>query len=149
MGDGVFVGEVGRSVDGAGRVAFPPSFRELLGDRCFATRDRQGCITIRPPETYAAEARRLAKAEKRGKQPAGVARALSARTTNLAIDKQGRITLDETARFFAHIDSGGEVVMIGLTDRIEIWRPSRWEVIVREDTGAAPDRVWPDESEAR
>jgi division/cell wall cluster transcriptional repressor MraZ len=146
--DDVFVGEFGRSVDAAGRVALPPTFRDLLGERCYATRDRQGCIILRSAAQYAVEAKRLRKQEKRGSAPAGTARNLSTRTVNIAIDKQGRVTLDEQNRSHAAIDAGGQVVVIGDTETVEVWRPSRWAVVTREDAGLEPDRVWPAEVDA-
>lgn len=148
MSEDVFVGEFDRSVDGAGRVALPAAFRESLLERCYATRDPQGCITLRSPMKYAAEAKRLKKLEKRGRDGGGVSRSLSFRTVNLSIDKQGRVTLDETSRTYAAIDAGGEVTVVGNTDTIEIWRPARWAVVRGEDTGLAPDRIWPTEVDA-
>jgi DNA-binding transcriptional regulator/RsmH inhibitor MraZ len=67
---------------------------------------------------------------------------------NIAIDKQGRVTLDEQNRSHAAIDAGGQVVVIGDTETVEVWRPSRWAVVTREDAGLEPDRVWPAEVDA-
>jgi division/cell wall cluster transcriptional repressor MraZ len=148
VSENVFVGEFDRSIDGAGRVALPVAFREILQERCYATRDPQGCITLRSPAKYAAEAKRLKKLEKRGENRGGVSRSLSFRTVNLSIDKQGRVTLDETARTYAAIDAGDEATVVGNTDTIEIWRPARWVVVRGEDKGLEPDRAWPAEVDA-
>lgn len=148
MDEDVFVGEYDRSVDGNGRVALPATFRELLGERCYASRDPQGCIVIRTPTRYTRDAKRIAEQEERGEMPRGTGRALSTRTVILGIDKQSRVTLDEVGRQFAAIDAGGQVKVIGNGYNIEIWRPSRWEIVRSEDEFQEPDRVWPDEVDA-
>jgi DNA-binding transcriptional regulator/RsmH inhibitor MraZ len=69
-----------------------------------------------------------------------------ARSSSLvAIDKGGRITLDETTRARAGIEAGGQAILVGNFDRLEIWRPSRAATIAGEDDVAEPDRVWIDE----
>jgi MraZ protein len=41
------------------------------------------------------------------------------------VDKNGRLSIPKRLREYAAI--GGEVVLIGLYDRIELWSPDRWE----------------------
>jgi hypothetical protein len=41
-----------RSIDDNGRLALPAPFRGDLGDRCYATLDPQGCITVRTVATF-------------------------------------------------------------------------------------------------
>jgi DNA-binding transcriptional regulator/RsmH inhibitor MraZ len=65
-------------------------------------------------------------------------------STIVAIDKQGRITLDEAARQRAGIEAGSQAVLVGALDRLEIWRPNRFETVVDEDDITEPDRVWVD-----
>lgn len=149
MDEDVFVGEYDRSVDGAGRVALPSTFRDLLGERCYATRDPQGCVVLRTPARYSREAKRLAELEEQGELPPGVGRALSTRTVIVGVDKQGRVTLDEPNRRFAAIDAGGQATVIGNGYTIEVWRPSRWAIVKGEDFNQKPDRVWPAEVDAR
>lgn len=148
MDEDVFVGEYDRSVDSNGRVALPSMFRDLLGERCYATRDPQGCIVVRTAARYSRDAKRIAKQEERGDVPRGTGRSLSTRTVIVGVDKQGRVTLDEPNRTFAAIDAGGHVMVIGNAHSIELWRPSRWSVVASEDSSQEPDRVWPDEIDA-
>jgi MraZ protein len=41
------------------------------------------------------------------------------------VDKNGRLSIPKRLREYAEID--GDVVLIGLYDRIELWSPFRWE----------------------
>jgi DNA-binding transcriptional regulator/RsmH inhibitor MraZ len=143
MSEDVFSGEYDRSVDNAGRIALPAILHELLGDRCYATKDPQGCIALRTPGRYADEANKVARREEKGKAPKGAARAFSTRTVILAVDKQGRLTLDDSSRKFAHVGAGTQATVVGNTNVIEIWNPQRWDVIKGEDAFGTPDRVWP------
>ncbi len=143
MDEGVFSGEYDRTVDGAGRVALPSTLRDLLGERCYATKDPQGCITLRTAARYTEEALRLETREASGDAPKGTGRALSTRTVIVSVDKQGRVTLDEANRAFAAIKSGAQAMVIGHNRGIEIWQPKRWAIVRAEDSHIEPDRVWP------
>jgi MraZ protein len=41
------------------------------------------------------------------------------------VDKNGRLSIPKRLREYAEVD--GEVVLIGLYDRIELWSPTHWE----------------------
>jgi MraZ protein len=41
------------------------------------------------------------------------------------VDKNGRLSIPKRLRDYAEVD--GEVVLLGLYDRIELWSPFRWE----------------------
>ncbi len=143
MFEEAFSGEYDRSVDGAGRVTLPSTLRELLGERCYATKDPQGCVTLRTPARYVEEANKIERREEKGKAGKGSSRAFSTRTVILAVDKQGRVTLDESSREFAKIQTGGQVFVVGHKRAIELWQPNRWAVVKSEDAFGEPDRVWP------
>lgn len=141
----MFVGVYDRSMDDNGRLGLPAPFRGELGDRCYATLDPQGCITVRTAETFESEAAEIIEAVKNGGATPGQRRSLATNTITVAIDKQGRITLEEKARDFAGLSSGSQATIVGNLSTFEIWRPSRYETVAGEDLVATTPRHWGDE----
>lgn len=139
------VGEYERSIDGNSRLTLPSVFAAQFDGAAYLTDDPEGCVRL----TLAAEFdRRLM--ELRDQLAAGEVdhndvRAHTESSRLVKIDKQGRVTLDEQARRDANIAPDSDVVLLGFIDSIEIWRPSRRNVIKGETRRAKPRRTWDDE----
>lgn len=147
MGTNVFVGEYDRSVDGNGRLVLPASFRDELGTRCYVTADPRGFVSITTEATFEAKARQLAEAVHAGEQPDSALRSFGVNSSVVAVDKQGRITLDEEARAHAGIRTGAQATLAGAIETLQVWRPSRYAAIRREDGVEQPARVWIDDDD--
>ena len=141
----MFVGEYDRSVDGNGRLALPSAFRDALGERCYVTRSPEGCLAVMSVDEFTAGAQRVLDEIHSGERPASAARDHAVNSTLLAIDKQGRITLDEDSRRHAGLNGGGQVMIAGALNCLEVWRPSRYRTVRVEDGVTQPARVWKDE----
>lgn len=142
----MFVGVYERNIDDNGRLALPAPFRGDLGDRCYATLDPQGCITVRTVTTFETEAAELIDAQKQGRVSPAQRRSLATGTLAVSIDKQGRITLEEKAREFAGLTPGSQAMIVGNLNTLEIWRPSRFDVVSAEDVVESAPRRWEDEA---
>ena len=140
----MFVGEFDRSVDGAGRVALPAEFRERLGTSCYLTADPKGYVSVSTIADFDRKATELLEKFSRGEVSDAAVRKMGTKSNLVSIDKQGRITLDDATRRHAGIESGGTAMLVGALDRLEIWRPSRYETVSDEDDVTEPDRVWND-----
>lgn len=143
----MFVGEYDRSVDGNGRLALPSTFRDALGDRCYVTRDPEGCLAVTSVASFDARADEILEKVRHGELPASATRSHGVNSSLLAIDKQGRITIDDDSRRHAGLVNGGTAVIAGALDCLQIWRPSRFRVIRGEDDVREPARVWNDEDD--
>lgn len=141
----MFVGEYDRSVDGNGRLALPAAFRDALGDRCYVTTDPAGCVAITTVSNFEAEAANLLEEVRLGAKPESALRDFGVNSSVVAIDKQGRITLDEPARTHAGIRSGATAILAGAIKQLEVWRPSRYGTVRGEDAVVQPARIWADE----
>ncbi len=144
----MFVGEYDRSVDGNGRVALPADFRDALGAKCYVTCDPEGFVKITTEANFQSDADHLKEQVRAGMQPASALRAFGVKSSVAAIDKQGRITLDEASRRHAGLASGGQAVIAGAIDNLEVWRPSRYRQVRGEDDVVQPSRIWQDEDQA-
>ena len=143
----MFVGEYDRSVDGNGRVALPSTFRDLLGDRCYVTTDAGGFVAITTVANFEADAATLLDEVRGGLLPESALRNFGVNSSIAAIDRQGRITLDEPTRAHAGIRPGSQAMLAGAISKLEVWRPSRYATVRGEDAVVQPSRIWPDEED--
>ena len=122
----MFSGECEHTVDDKGRLIIPAKFRPYLAEGFFVTRGLDGCLFVLPP------AARDALSEKVANLPLSQAGArlfirMICSGTECELDKQGRILLSAPLREHANIES--EVVVIGVSSRLEIWSKKRWQAI--------------------
>lgn len=113
------------SVDEKGRVTLPARFRELLGDRFVVTRGFDQCLFVYPEAEWAGLEDKLAGQPLGGSDARAFKRLFFASACDAEPDRQGRVLLPQHLREHARIDR--EVVIIGVSDRVEIWARDRWE----------------------
>ena len=140
----MFVGEFDRSVDGNGRVTLPAEFRDKLGSNCYLTGHPKGFVSVSTVEDFERKAAEMLDKAARGEVSEAAVRKMGRNSSIVAIDKSSRITLDEATRQRAGIEPSSQVILVGALDRLEIWRPSRFDTVTDEDDVTEPDRVWID-----
>lgn len=120
----MFMGEFHHSVDAKGRLIIPARFREGLGDRFVATKGLENCLFLFPM----AEWENLSEKLRALPLASGAARAFTrlffSGATECELDQQGRILLPASLRQYAGIER--EAVLVGVSNRVEIWSESAW-----------------------
>jgi MraZ protein len=130
----MFVGTFEHSLDEKGRVVLPSTFRVQLVDKGFLSQwDR--CLGLWTEEDFADVANRLTEKIREGLAPQEAMRAFASNAHEVRPDSQGRITIPQRLRDFAHLDR--DAVVIGAIDRIEIWDAGRWN----DQSGIADDSL--------
>lgn len=138
----MFSGEFEHSIDEKGRLIIPARLRSDVAQDVFITRGFDGCLFVYPIETWGEMAEHLNRLPTT--QPAAryVSRLLFA-GNETRLDKQGRISIPAPLREHADIQLGGEVVVVGVNNRIELWSKARWrqvtEKLEKEATELAAD----------
>ena len=127
-------GEYQYALDDKGRVVIPPKFRRALGDQVVGTRGIDPCISLYSPSewTKVEEALRRLPTSKRD-----VVRYLLAGAADLDLDRQGRISLPQHLREHAGIER--DVVVVGLSNKIEIWSRPTWLTYLKKAQKSAPE----------
>lgn len=121
----MFMGEYNHTLDAKGRLIIPAPFRENLGEQFVATRGLDRCIFVYPrPEWYILE-ERLKSLPLTRKEARIFARFFFSGATECDFDKQGRIFLPANLRKYAELNK--DTVIIGVSNRVEIWSSSYWE----------------------
>ncbi len=123
MSENMLMGAYNQSMDVKGRMSFPAKLRETLGERFIVTRGIDGCLFVYSPEEFRVKTDKLralpmAKARK-------LQRSFTGWASEVEADKQGRILIPQALREIAGLEK--EVVVVGVSDRCEIWDRKRWE----------------------
>ena len=127
----MFVGTFEHSLDDKGRVVLPSTFRAQMNEKGYLSQWDK-CLGLWTEADFADVARRLQEKVRDGLAPQEAIRAFSANAHEVRPDSQGRITIPQRLREFAHLER--DAVVIGAIDRIEIWDSGRWaQVSARAD----------------
>ena len=120
----MLMGEYMHSIDAKGRVILPADFRSELGESFIITKGLDSCLfiyTMTEWENLSTKLKQLplAKAEARA-----FVRFFFSGARQLECDKQGRFLVPAALR--AHAKLQKDVVLIGISSRIELWSREEW-----------------------
>jgi len=126
----VFMGEYQHSLDEKGRITVPAKFREGLGERCVVTRGLDQCLFLYPLAEWRAVEEKLRKLPMTQRDARAFTRFFFSGATDVELDKQGRIMLPANLREYAKLVK--DVVIIGVSTRVELWAKEVWEEYMHE-----------------
>ena len=123
-------GQYQHSIDAKGRLFIPAKLREELGDTFYVTiAGTDPCLAVYSEEgweklTEKFDSLPYSKAKKAIRQ-------LYSNAAKCEPDAQGRILLPQKLRAYAGLDK--DVVIIGVSNRAEIWNAERWAALEAEE----------------
>ena len=94
----MFVGAHERQLDDKGRVALPATYRSHLGEHCYLVKGTDKCVEVIPSEAFEQFGRELIAKVERGDLTLNRQRAIASSAVLVALDKQGRVNVDEKLR---------------------------------------------------
>ncbi len=121
----MFVGEYQHSLDPKGRVILPAKFRDALSDGLVMTRGFENCIFIFSQTEWPKVEDKFRSLAMLKKQARMLTRFFFSGSSQEVPDKQGRVMVPKNLR--EHAELGKDIVIIGVTNRLEIWSKSNWE----------------------
>lgn len=121
----MFMGEYQHNIDPKGRIIVPSKFRMELGETFVVTRGLDKCLFAYPMNEWEILEEKLKKLPLTKKDARAFTRFFFSGAVECEIDKQGRINIPQTLRNYAILDK--ECVVIGVSNRIEIWANDLWE----------------------
>lgn len=121
----MFLGQYEHTIDDKGRLIVPAKYREPLGDNFIITYGLDVCLFVYSLEEWKTLAEKLKLLPLGQRDARAFKRILFSRATNCTIDSQGRVIIMKYLRDYARIDK--EVMIIGVSDRIEIWSKDIWQ----------------------
>jgi len=121
----MFMGEFQHTIDAKGRLIIPHKFRDALGDNFVATKGLDNCLFVYPMEEWRHLEQKLKSLPFTRADARAFVRFFFAGATECELDKQGRILLPANLRDYAKLEK--DVVVLGVSNRVEIWSREEWE----------------------
>ncbi|WKX02739.1 division/cell wall cluster transcriptional repressor MraZ [Candidatus Mycoplasma mahonii] len=123
-------GNFNRSLDDKNRVMIPSKLRLQLSEICYITRDLDNVLVLRDETNFKEWSTTLMSLNTLDKQARKFARVLLGRTSEVTIDKQGRIQFNQNIMTQTSLTK--ELVFIGVGNKIEIHSKEDFEKIQQE-----------------
>jgi len=127
----MFLGEHVYTLDSKGRLTLPAKYRDDLAPGVVITRGLDRCLFVFRLEDWKrftmilGEQLPFTNSEARK-----FSRFLFSGAVDAIPDKQGRVLIPQYLRDHAELD--GEVIIIGTNNRLEVWKPERWQQTLSE-----------------
>ncbi|HEY2421470.1 MAG TPA: division/cell wall cluster transcriptional repressor MraZ [Neobacillus sp.] len=121
----MFMGEYRHSIDNKGRMIVPSKFRDGLGEMFIITRGLDQCLFGYPLSEWALIEEKLKGLPLTKKDARAFTRFFFSGATESELDKQGRINIPAPLLTYAKLEK--ECVILGVSNRIEIWSKPIWE----------------------
>ncbi len=121
----MFLGSNNHSIDDKGRLTLPAKWRAELASGVVVTRGLDDCLFVFPQSKFESIAAEIDQAGIEFADARAWARYIAGMAEQIEVDKQGRILIPENLRGFANLN--GEVVVLGVVSRIEIWNPVKFK----------------------
>ncbi|MFC1804972.1 division/cell wall cluster transcriptional repressor MraZ [Candidatus Omnitrophota bacterium] len=125
----MFYGEYFHSIDRKGRIIMPAKFREAAKgnfiEKFFVTRGLDGCLFMFSEEEWRSQEQKFKSISFTKQQSRTFNRLFFSGAVDVVPDGQGRILLPQYLKDFAYIKK--EVVVVGVSSRIEIWAKDKWQ----------------------
>ncbi|WP_226665850.1 division/cell wall cluster transcriptional repressor MraZ [Metabacillus litoralis] len=126
----MFMGEYQHTIDLKGRMIVPSKFREGLGEAFVLTRGLDQCLFGYPMSEWKTIEDKLKALPLTKKDARAFTRFFFSGATECELDKQGRVNIATPLLQYAKLEK--ECVVIGVSNRIELWSKSIWEKYVAE-----------------
>jgi len=129
----MFKGKFIYKIDSKGRVNLPPPFREVLQtdyDEKLVITNFDFCLVAYPVVEWELLKEKVKSLPEFQEKILTFMRFFYSGATESQLDKQGRILIPLALRQYAGLKK--EVVIIGVSNRIEIWNKKRWEDFIAE-----------------
>ena len=121
----MFMGEYHHNIDNKGRLIIPAKFREELGEEFVITRGLDQCLFGYSMSEWSQIEEKLKTLPLTKKDARAFTRFFFSGATECELDKQGRVNISYPLLNYAKLEK--ECVILGVSNRIEIWSKQQWE----------------------
>ena len=124
------MGEFQHTIDAKGRLIVPAKLREKLGEKFVVTRGLDGCLFGYPLSEWEQLEAKLNEMPLAKKDARTFVRFFYSAATECELDKQGRMNIPASLRTHGNLTKN--CVIVGVSNRIEIWDEERWQAFTQE-----------------
>ena len=126
----MLIGQYEHTIDAKKRLALPAKFRGELGDKIIITRGIEGCLAVYTESEWKIMSDKLATLTISQAEARSFTRMILAGAMEVSLDKLGRILVPDYLKDYAGLKKN--VVVCGLSNRLEIWDSEKWETYKKE-----------------
>ena len=131
----MFYGQYEHALDNKDRVIIPAKFREIFKEhyveKFFVTRGLDRCLFVFTEEEWRTQEKRFRDMPFTREESRKFNRLYFSGACEVLCDKQGRILVPVFLKEYAAIKQ--DVVIIGVSDRIEIWAKEKWNQFFKDN----------------
>lgn len=120
----MFIGEYSHTIDSKKRLAIPSNLRKNLGKKAVLTRGLDNCLVLYPMNKWSELSKKLENLPDSKTDARGFVRIILSGAVDVSLDKLGRILVPDYLKEYAGLEKN--VVVIGLSNKIEIWDEEKW-----------------------
>jgi len=125
----MFYGEYEHTIDRKGRLIVPARFRQALQEhdvkRLFLTRGLDGCLFLFAESEWRIAESRFKQIPFTKSEGRKFNRMFFSGAAEVTVDRLGRLLVPKTLKDFADITQ--DVVIVGVSTRMEIWAKEKWK----------------------
>ena len=118
------IGEHRYQLDAKGRIALPRRFHEALRGGGYVTLGQDECLWLFPDGPWREQGARIARYPLSDARARRYSRMFFGKAERIEPDGQGRVVIPQRLRSELHM--GREVVVVGVSDHLEIWDLAVW-----------------------
>ncbi|HRZ39971.1 MAG TPA: division/cell wall cluster transcriptional repressor MraZ [Candidatus Omnitrophota bacterium] len=137
----MFYGEYSHSIDRKGRLILPARFRDVCLEngieKFFVTRGLDKCIFMFSQDEWRIQEQKFKSMPFTKRESRNFNRLFFSGAIDIIPDKQGRFVVPQYLKTYAQIDQ--QVVVIGVSTRIEIWAADVWKQFYDQGSSSFED----------
>ncbi|HEX8991260.1 MAG TPA: division/cell wall cluster transcriptional repressor MraZ [Anaerolineales bacterium] len=126
----MFLGTYQHNLDDKGRLMIPARFRELLDGGAYLTQGFDRCLMVMTGDYFRRVYGDVNSTSLTNPDARLLRRMILANTSQVDIDKVGRVLVPQALREFAGLD--GEAMVVGQGEFFEVWSPAEWNEQVKQ-----------------
>ena len=121
----MLIGQYEHTIDNKKRLALPIKFRGELGAKVIITKGIENCLVVYTEKEWETMSQKLGNLPMAQVEARSFARIILAGAMEIMLDKLGRILIPDYLKEYADLKKN--VVICGLSNRLEVWDKQKWE----------------------
>ena len=135
----MLIGQYEHTIDIKKRLALPAKFRGELGEKVVITKGVEACLIVYTEKEFMIVSEKLSNLTISQPEARSFTRTMLAGAMEVSLDKLGRILVPDYLKKYANLNKN--VVICGLSNRLEIWDLDSWNAWTKEAEKGVSDIV--------
>ena len=135
----MLIGQYEHTIDAKKRLALPAKFRGELGDKVVVTKGVENCLVVYTEKEFLKMSEKLSNLTLTQPEARSFTRTMLAGAMEVELDKLGRVLVPDYLKKYAGLNKN--VVICGLSNRLEIWDLENWNAWTKEAEKGVSDVV--------